>query len=299
MRIVCAADKRLLLAETRGMLCDAPDGRGISVLCSGVAGVEEVRRLLDEGYPRYEAVVVLDSVRRPEAFAAVLAEFHLIDVNYDPADDLPAEGVRGLYRSRKRCYRRLVVVDKAFTSCRADFDAAVGVAIYDYVLPLRPGIRMMPFCIGRLAIELSLEPAGAVELVRSPVGEPLLLVAREAAVAAGGFGRIWCGAFRGAAGGRSTNLSAGCEALGAETGPASRCGPAACGVHRRDGRGRVVGGVRRAAHAGCRGRRRGIRPHLCARRTHGTGRFAQIGVNNFIFVNYSCYLYPRKTDDGL
>ena len=47
---------------------------------------------------------------------------------------------------------------------------------------------MMPFCIGRLAIELSLEPAGAVELVRSPVGEPLLLVAREAAVAAGGFG---------------------------------------------------------------------------------------------------------------
>ena len=188
VRIVCAADKRLLLAETRGMLCDAPDGRGISVLCSGVAGVEEVRRLLDEGYPRYEAVVVLDSVRRPEAFAAVLAEFHLIDVNYDPADDLPAEGVRGLYRSRKRCYRRLVVVDKAFTSCRADFDAAVGVAIYDYVLPLRPGIRMMPFCIGRLAIELSLEPAGAVELVRSPVGEPLLLVAREAAVAAGGFG---------------------------------------------------------------------------------------------------------------
>lgn len=81
VRIVCAADKRLLLAETRGMLCDAPDGRGISVLCSGVAGVEEVRRLLDEGYPRYEAVVVLDSVRRPEAFAAVLAEFHLIDVN--------------------------------------------------------------------------------------------------------------------------------------------------------------------------------------------------------------------------
>lgn len=188
VRIVYGTDKRLLLAETRGTLCDAPDGRGISVLCSGASGPEEVRRLLDVGYPRYEAVVVLDSARRPEVFAAVLAEYHLIDVNYNPADELPVEGVRGLYRSRKRCYRRLVVVDKAFTSRRADLDAAVGVAIYDYVLPLRSGIRMTPFCIGRLAAELSFEPAGAVDLVRSPVGEPLLLAAREAVVAAGGFG---------------------------------------------------------------------------------------------------------------
>ncbi len=188
VRIVAGADKRLLLAETRGTLCDAPDGRGISVLCSGAAGPEEVRHLLDVGYPRYEAVVVLDGARRPEAFAAVLAEFHLIEVNYNPSGELPAEGVRGLYRSRKRCYRRLVVVDKAFTTRRADYEAAMGVAIYDYVLPLRSGIRMTPFCIGRLAAELSSEPAGAVDLVRSPVGEPLLLAAREAVVAAGGFG---------------------------------------------------------------------------------------------------------------
>lgn len=188
VRIMRDADRRRLLTGTWGTLCDAPEGIGVSVLCSGVTGFDEVRELLDVGYSRYEAIVVLDSLRSPGVFAAIVSEYHLIDVNFTPSAELPVEGVRGLYRSRKRAFRRLVLVDKAFSAMRDDFDAAVGVAIYDYVLPLRAGVRMSPDCIGRLVVELSLEPTGSVELVRTFVGEPLLLVGRETVVAAGGFG---------------------------------------------------------------------------------------------------------------
>lgn len=188
LKIVNGADKRLLLAEARGTLSDAPDVRGISVLCSGADGLGQVRNLLDVGYPHYEAVLVLDSARCPRTFAEVLGQYHLIEVNYNPSGELPVNGVRGLYRSRKRCFRRLVLIDKAFTSQKDDFDAATGIAIYDYVLPLTAGVRMMPFCIGRLAAELSLEPVGAIGLLKSNVGVPLLLANRDAVVATGGFG---------------------------------------------------------------------------------------------------------------
>lgn len=188
LKIVSGADKRLLLAEARGTLSDAPDVRGISVLCSGADGPGQVRNLLDVGYPHYEAVLVLDSVRCPQMFAEVQGQYRLIQVNYNPSGELPVNGVRGLYRSRKRCFRRLVLIDKAFTSQKDDFDAATGIAIYDYVLPLTAGVRLMPFCIGRLAAELSLEPVRAIGLMKSNVGVPLLLANRDAVVAAGGFG---------------------------------------------------------------------------------------------------------------
>lgn len=222
-RIVRGADKRLLLTQTRGALCDAPDGRGISVLCSGASGPEGVRELLNVGYPRYEAVVVLDGMRRPDVFAAIVAEYRMIEVDFHPTGELPVEGVRALYRSRKRHFRRLVLIDKGFTSRRDDWEAAVGVAIYDYVLPLHSGINLSPFCIGRLAAELSLVPSGTVDLVRSMIGKPLLLIARDTVVAAGGFGS---GLVRSIPRARRITLY---EPLLREAGPAS-CRRGRCGI---------------------------------------------------------------------
>lgn len=191
-RILRAAAKRRLLAQTRGTLCDAPDGVGISALCSYGGDAAQITDLLNVGYACYEAVVVIDAERYPEAFEALAARYHLIRVNHTLADELPTEGVRGLYRSRKRCFRRLVAVDKTFTTVAADLDAAAGVATYDYVFPLAAHCRLVPYAVGRLAAELSGRVPGETVMVRAAVGMPAMLLSREAVIAAGGFrGKPW------------------------------------------------------------------------------------------------------------
>lgn len=196
--IARARNKRLLLASMRGTSCDAPNGIGISVLCSGVSGVEQVENLLSVGYSRYEVVVVLDAQLCPAAFAELVARYRMIRVEWAPTGELPADGVRAVGRSRKRCYRRLVLVDRAHDDRTGDFDAAASVAAYDNLLPVDEGWYLLPGAVERLVAELGERPAGELELVQSRIGEPVRLLAREAVIGAGGFaGKPWRGIPRG------------------------------------------------------------------------------------------------------
>ena len=56
-----ARSKRLLLNAVRRASSDAPDGIGISVLCSGVTDAAQIENLLSPEYSRYEVIVVLDA----------------------------------------------------------------------------------------------------------------------------------------------------------------------------------------------------------------------------------------------
>ena len=58
-----ARSKRLLLNAVRRASSDAPDGIGISVLCSGVTDAAQIENLLSPEYSRYEVIVVLDARR--------------------------------------------------------------------------------------------------------------------------------------------------------------------------------------------------------------------------------------------
>lgn len=158
-----ARSKRLLLNAVRRASSDAPDGIGISVLCSGVTDAAQIENLLSPEYSRYEVIVVLDARRHAAEFAALTARYRMIRVEWVCSGELEVSGVRALGRSRRRCFRRLVLVDRARDSEAGDFDAAASVATYDYLLPVR-------------------------DLIRSPLGEPAALLSREAVVAAGGFG---------------------------------------------------------------------------------------------------------------
>lgn len=185
-------NKRLLLAGAHGTSGDAPDGIGITVLCSGVHTPEQVENLLSVEYARYEVVVVMDSMRWPAEFAALATRYHMIRVEYVLSEELPVLGVRALGRSRKRRFRRLVLVDRAHDTLDGDFDAAAGVAAYDYVLPVREGQYLLPGVIRRLVSEVGERGAGTCDLVRSRIGAPAFLLSREAVVAAGGFAaRPW------------------------------------------------------------------------------------------------------------
>lgn len=185
--VVRGRNKRLLLAASHATAGDAPDGIGISVLCSGVCTQEQVENLLSVEYARYEVVVVLDSLRYPAEFAALSTRYHMIRVEYALSEELPVPGVRALGRSRKRRFRRLVLVDRVQDTPDGDFDAAAGVAAYDYVLPVCEGQYLLPGAVGRLVAEVGEQGAGTCDFVRSRIGEPASLLSREAVVAAGGF----------------------------------------------------------------------------------------------------------------
>ena len=179
LAVLRARDRRLLVAAARTAYSDAPDGIGISVLCSGVTDPAQLENLLSPEYSRYEVVVVLDSRRQAAEFGALVARYRMIRVEWTFAGELEVTGVRALGRSRKRGFRRLVLVDRVFDGAAGDLDAAAAVATYDYLLP---------GTVERLVAELGSEPPGSLDLVRSHLGEPAALLSREALVAAGGFG---------------------------------------------------------------------------------------------------------------
>lgn len=186
-RIVRARNKRLLLSGAHGIACDAPEGIGLSVLCSGVRDQERIEELLSVEYARYEVVVVLDARRYPAEFEGLVARYRMIRVEWKPSEEFPVRGVRSLGRSRKRCFRRLVLVDRAQDTIEGDLNAAAAVSTYDYVLPLCAGMRLLPGAVERLAAELGEHPPRAVALVRTWVGGRAALVGREALADAGGF----------------------------------------------------------------------------------------------------------------
>lgn len=189
LRIVRSMRKRRLLARQHGLVSDAPEGTGISVVCSGVREHAQLENLLGVEYARYEVVVVLDARHFFAEFDAIVTRYRMIRVNYVPCEELPVDGVRGLYRSRQRSYRRLVLIDRAQSSAYEDFDAAGCVATYDYLLPVRQGCLLLPGTVERLAAELSECPSGMLELVRSRLAEPAVLVSREVVLREGGFSR--------------------------------------------------------------------------------------------------------------
>ncbi|WP_418992114.1 hypothetical protein [Alistipes sp.] len=186
-RIVRSRNKRRLLGDMRGPSCGPLDGVGVSVLVSGTGEMKQIENLLSVEYARYEVVVVLDARRYPQQFAALVARYCLIRVDHTPSEELPADGVRMMGRSRKRCFRRLVLLDRAQDTPAGDFDAAAAAAAYDYVLPVRAGQYLVPGAVERLVAELGEEPAGRIRAIRAPLGEPGVLLSREAVVEAGGF----------------------------------------------------------------------------------------------------------------
>lgn len=189
LTLVRRAVGRLRLAERmRGVQCDAPDRVGISLLVTEPTSCREIIRLLSVEYARYEVVVVLDGVREAALFAELQERYHLIRVEFLPTGELPVEGVVGLYRSRKRRFRRLVVVDVVTARSVERLNVAADVAEGEYLLPMRRGARLAEGVIEQLAVLLAARPREQ-RLLRTTVGVPTFVCAREAVVEAGGFAR--------------------------------------------------------------------------------------------------------------
>lgn len=180
-----ARNKRRVVERMHGPTSDAAGSAGFSLLCSGVRRPGQIENLLSSEYDRYEIIVVLDVWRQRMLFETLAARYRMIRVDWHPADELPAEGVRSMWRSRRRCFRRLVLLDRPCDTPAHDLDAAASVAAYDWLLPVHDGQYMLPGALERLAVEVGERRPG---VIRSRAGEPFALFDRERVVAAGGFG---------------------------------------------------------------------------------------------------------------
>jgi len=175
------------LRERAGRLCDMAEGAGVSLLSSGVRRIGTVEELLLAEYARFEAIVVVDGREDPRLLEELVSSYSLFRTDYRPGTELPVFGVRGLYRSQCRCFRRLVVLDRARTLPSDDWNAAAGVASFDWLLPLAGDVVLRPRGLCRLMAEVNRTPPGKLRAVVSTVGASALLISWSEVAAAGGF----------------------------------------------------------------------------------------------------------------
>ena len=183
-----ARNRHALSRFLHGPAGDASAAVGFSLLCSGVFRSGQIENLLAAEYARCEVIVVADAWYRRVFFESLVARYRMIRVDYLPSDEFPVQGVRSMWRSRRRCFRRLVLLDRPEDAEAGDFDAAASVAAYDWLIPVRRGQYLLPGALDRLAVEVGRGTAGMPDMLRSRVGEPFCLFGREAVAAAGGFG---------------------------------------------------------------------------------------------------------------
>lgn len=183
--------RRRWLRLQHGVLYDAIEQIGISALVVDRCTLQRLDALLAVEYPRYEVILTLRRERDPILFDELLDRFRLIRVEYTPSGELPVAGVRGLYRSRKRRFRRLVLLDiEPRLSRNERLNAAADVATYEYLLPIPSGATLRVGAVEGLACAVDRLQGVSFDRLRSWIGLPARLEVRRAVVAAGGFRRL-------------------------------------------------------------------------------------------------------------
>lgn len=190
------AERRVWYGLQYGALYDAIEDIGISALVVDDCSLERVDALLAVEYPRYEVVLVVNRQSRPTLFERLIDRFYLIRVEYHPTGELPVVGVRGLYRSRKRRFRRLVLLD---LGCRLPrgrrLDVAADVATYEYLLPVPRSVVFSQGAIERVACELDRLRSASFDRIGCFLAPRAQLYVRSSVVLAGGFRQLPRGSF--------------------------------------------------------------------------------------------------------
>ena len=182
---------RRLLAETFRTSVDAVGGTGISLLC-GESDLRRIEQLLAVEYPTYEVVVTLDANDDYERFAAIVRHYGMARVSHALSHELPTVGIRGLYRSQERRFRRLILIDKLSTVASDDLNAAACYASYEYLWPLADGCLPARDAVERLAVAVAEcaddDGRNDIAVIRTDMGAPSALYRRDTVAACGGFG---------------------------------------------------------------------------------------------------------------
>lgn len=123
--------------------CDALAEPGVSLLVDYDGDEHSLEELLSVDYLRYEVVVVGD-ISSDRRLVRLLERYSMVEVGAPVVDERLPNAPRRLYRSRRRSYRRLVVVDSAAEHTAERLDCALTVRSYDRVLAVERGVRLSP-----------------------------------------------------------------------------------------------------------------------------------------------------------
>lgn len=155
VRIVRGGYRTRFFEGLCGRVRDCGGRIGISLLCRDNGDEERLARLLAVECADYEVVVVADSLRNPISLQAAIQRYQMVVVDGRISGEGDAPRVRKMYRSAKRSYRRLILLDVVTTGRRSDLDVAYEVATYDFLLPLWGDEILVSGAVERIVAELS------------------------------------------------------------------------------------------------------------------------------------------------
>ena len=182
------AEREQQLLSDRSIGCHRSiGGVGCSVVCYRTESIEQIERLLEVRYERYEVIAIVDSRSQPELFLTLVARYHMIEVN-NPGRDISTSGRVSLFRSAKRCYRRVVVMDIDNNIDRySALNQTLNIASYNYIIPIGPGVYLRLHAIESIAIKLSDNGHCEPQVLLSLGPEPCYIFRRDGVIARGGF----------------------------------------------------------------------------------------------------------------
>ena len=166
-RLFCTARMLSLSMASRS---DSVGGVGISILVASPINIGVVISLLDSEYPLSEVVVALNGEQHKNLLSQLKIRYSLGQCS----------GVGcAIYRSRSRCYRRLVVVVACgITDREMLLDLAARNALYNYLLTAPSQCSLFPFAVGRMAEMIGEQPTASVDCITTTERE-LTLLSRE------------------------------------------------------------------------------------------------------------------------
>lgn len=159
---------------------------GCSVICCQNTNINQLKALLSNKFDHYEVIIVVDANLHPEPVSNIIFHYKMMRVNTPEYTELQHLHIRALYRSRQKCFRRLILIDQSFISPYDDMNAAITIASYDYLIPLIPPLLLRQGAIDDIIISLSQHPDCEIYMMRSNV-DGCTIFQRDAIVDEGGF----------------------------------------------------------------------------------------------------------------
>jgi len=96
-------------------ILSSPFAPGISLIApaynEGMTIIDNVKSLLSIMYNNFEVVIINDG-SKDDTLAKMIPAFDLVRVDYDFQYEVKTKTVRGIYKSKNRAFKKLVVVDK-------------------------------------------------------------------------------------------------------------------------------------------------------------------------------------------
>ncbi len=157
----------------------------ISVVSAQGRGVNYVASLLKSESTAYEVIIVDDFSQKESTLREIIQYFGLFKVSYSTCGELPTGAIHSMYRSHKRLFSKVVIVDTPHSKEYTPFEVGAVVSRYNYNLQLRSPRPLRSRAIEHLLLELACRPEGSVEQITSLLGERIKLICREAALPEG------------------------------------------------------------------------------------------------------------------